>query len=78
MCNQAKEMRLKLHDVELSNRLGDIDFSLYGWEYSPLVEDESKFQYHARTINHTDNYWLEVHLKIGKAQKIWRHLVNLM
>ena len=69
-------MRLWIRDVGLSNRVGEMKVSMYGREDYTLVEGVTQFQYLGRTLEHTDNYWLEVHKNIGKSRSVWRRLVN--
>ena len=39
-CNRTMEMRLQRRDVEISQREGDMKFSLYVREYYPLTEED--------------------------------------
>ena len=43
-CNQMMEMRLRTWDVELSQRAGEMRFSMYAREYGPQVEGSTQFK----------------------------------
>ena len=43
--------------MDLSKRVGDMEFSLYAREYDPLVGGMTQLQYIGRNIKHTDNDW---------------------
>ena len=43
--------------MDLDQRAGDMDFSMYDHEYKPLVEGVTQFQYMFSTLKHTDNDW---------------------
>ena len=50
MCNRATEMQLQRKDVEISQRSGDIEFSLYVREWDSLVEGVEQLKYMGRTL----------------------------
>ena len=56
-CNQNIVMRLSIWDVKLSQRKGEMKFSLYVREDKPLVEGVTQFQYLGRTLKHMQNDW---------------------
>ena len=58
---------MQQQDMELAQREGDMNFSLYYWDDEPLVEGVTQFQYLGRTLKHTENYCPSVNRKIGKA-----------
>ena len=77
-CNQATEIRLRKRDVEISQREGDMEFSLYDMEYEPLIEGVTKFKYLGKLPWETDSDWPEVHRNIKKAWSFWRSMGNIL
>ena len=60
-CNHATEIRLWRRDLDLVQRVGEMNFILYDSEEDSLVEREAQFQYLGMTLEHTYNYWTAVH-----------------
>ena len=66
-CNWATDMRLQWRDLDMAQKTGEMNFSMYYREDDPLVEGVKLFQYLVRTPKQTDSDCLSVHRKIVKA-----------
>ena len=50
-------MRIQQKNVEIAQRVGDTEFSLYVREGDALVEGVEQFKYLGRTLDQIDNNW---------------------
>ena len=66
-CNRSTDMRLQKRKVEVSQKTGEMYFSMYDQEDEPLMEGLAQFQYIGRTLEHAYNKFPEVHRNIGKV-----------
>ena len=64
--------------MEISQRVGEMKFSLYNREDYILVDAVKKFQYIGTTLEETDSDWLAVNQNIRKVQAVWRRLGKLL
>ena len=71
-------MRLRQRDVELAQRYGDMEFSLFGREGYELVEGVTQFKYLGRPLDQYDNDWPEILRNTSRARKVWGQLGNIM
>ena len=62
----------------MSERCGDMEFSLYGIEGGALVEGVANFKYLVRPLEQTDYDWPEVISNIKRAQRVWGRLGKLI
>ena len=64
-------MWMRRHDVEISQRLGEMKLSLYDREYNLLIKGVAHFKYLVRIMEETGINWPAVHQKISKAWAVW-------
>ena len=64
--------------MDLDQRVGEMDFSVYGREDDPLAEWVPQLQYLVSTLYHTDNNCPTVEWNIGKVCWVWRWLVKML
>ena len=64
--------------MEISQRVGEMKFSLYNREGYILVDVVKKFRYMGTTLEETDSDWLAVNQNIRKVQAVWRRLGKLL
>ena len=69
-CNQATGMRLLIRDVELVQRAGEMNFSIYDREDDLLGKGLTQFQYLGRTLDNMDNEWPAFHWKFVKVRAV--------
>ena len=64
--------------MEIYQRAGEMNFSLYNREDDYLVERVTHSQFLGRTLDHTENDYLDMHRNIGKGRAVWRRLVMML
>ena len=70
--NQAPEMRMQRRDVEISQRSGEMKFTLYDRGDYTLIEGVTQFKYLGSTLEETYSYCLVVHHKSESRKRFGR------
>ena len=73
-CNKTADMRLIQRNVEMEERCGDTEFSLYGGEGGALLEGVVTFKYLGRPLDQTDDDWMAIIRKRKRVSKVWGRL----
>ena len=75
--NKAMEMRLRWRDVDMAERCGDMEFSVYRREGGALVERVANFKYLGRPLDQMDYNWPSVRWNVRRVRRGRRRLGKL-
>ena len=59
-CNKATERRIRQRDVEILERCGDMEFSLYRGEGGEMVYGVETFKYLGKPLDKNYEYWTAI------------------
>ena len=77
-CDRSANMRLRQRDMQLAQRSGYMQFSIYGRELDALMKLVTQFKYMVIPMDQSNDAWPAIIRNIRRARKVWFWLVKIL